>query len=494
MSRRIRFPKRTTMSWVVSFLGLGGLGSCGDPSPSDAERIPNEAANEAPGWNVLMITLDTTRADRLGCYGYSRDPAVSPELDQLAQQAVRFDRAISTSGLTAMAHASILTGMNPYRHGLRVFFGPTGHKLGDDQTTLASVLREHGYRTGAFVSATTASEMFGLDQGFEEFDSGLSKELAGEDHRPDTMKHETFWVRATQTEVQRRADATTDVALEWLQQDDDRPFLAWVHFFDPHDASLIPPDSFVQQFDFDPPEELHEGRVPKHQKLKIYDPEISFMDQQVGRLLQWLQEQGLGDQTIVAILADHGQGLNDHNWFKHRLLYREQIRIPFLLKVPDVEGGRVIDSIVRNIDLMPTVLDALDLGPVPGVEGKSLLSLMRTGQEDEPRLAYAEALNTLDDHTPKGLPEDQKDLLFCVVDEEWKLIYHKERPENSQLYHLAKDPMEQENVADRHPRQVERLIGHLERLGAMEIQIEDRGALDPDLKARLEALGYTADD
>lgn len=231
--------------------------------------------------SVLLITMDTTRADRIGCYGYSG--GTTPVLDRLALESIRYSRAFSTSGITPVAHASILTGLFPYQHGARVMFGSVEHRLGEEHPTLGTVLRDGGWRTGAFVSAYPASEEFGLGRGFETFDSGVRDELRDE-FRETPPPREGLWLDQTAVDAQRRGDATVDRALDWLGEIDS-PFFAWVHLFDPHDPTLVPPASVLERFGVQA-----DGSGTRDQ---AYDPEIYFMDQQIGRLLDALRERAL---------------------------------------------------------------------------------------------------------------------------------------------------------------------------------------------------------
>jgi arylsulfatase A-like enzyme len=431
-----------------------------------------------PRYNVVLITLDTTRADRLSSYGHFR--RTSPRLDALADDGTRFDMAISTSAVTPMSHASILTGLNPDRHGLRVFYGLAGSVLPASRTTLADLLAERGWTTAAFVSAYPASERFGLDSGFERFDTGVDPRVMTMDPSRRPPK-DGFWLDRREGLAQRRADATTEDALDWLEGAT-RPFFLWTHYFDPHDPSLVPPPDVVRQFGADP-------RSPDSYR-EIYDPEIYFMDMQIGRLIDALKRSGEYERTVFVVVADHGQGLGDHGWFAHRLLYQEQIRVPMILRFPGGPTGQVIDDLARTIDIVPTVLELLELDVPDAVQGRSLLPLVR-GTGDEPRLAYAEALNTLDYHAPRDLPPQQKDRLHCMTDGDWKLIYHHDSPEHSELYNLDDDPRETRNVADLHPAQAARLLSALEASGAMHVEIvKPEGPLDPEALEKLESLGY----
>ena len=299
---------------TVSLLGACtvGLLSCGPSAPP-------------PRYNVLLITLDTMRADHLGCYGYEKP--TSPRLDALAQESVVFDLAIAQAAVTPVSHASILTGREPYNHGLRVMHGLVANRLEEDQTTLAEVWRQTGAPTVAFVSAFPVSTAFGLEQGFEVFDEDF----------PNVDGEGLVSARGTVNtgQSQRRADATTEAATNWLRAQADEftgngdPFLMWVHYFDPHDPQMLPPKEYMQKGlneVFRPPADTRADLL-----RSVYDTEVSYMDAHVGRLLDTFEELGLRENTIVVVVADHGEGLGDHGWWTHGVLYQEQIRVPLMI-------------------------------------------------------------------------------------------------------------------------------------------------------------------
>ncbi len=446
---------------------------------------------DAPRRNVLLVTLDTTRPDRLGCYGY--EAAETPALDALAARSVRFDNAISTAGITPMAHASILSGLNPYRHGLRVFAGDAGNRMAGNVPTLATELSAAGWATAAFVSAYTVKRTFGLDRGFAEYDSGLED---FDDLNARETHEAGLWKDARIVPTQRRGDATTDAALAWLDENggaEQPAWFLWAHYFDVHDYNVVPPEAWAAERGVQYDSEVKRNNPDAREAL--YDLEMTYMDAQVGRILDKLEQLGLRDDTIVVVIADHGQGLKDglerHGWLRHRLLYQWSVQVPLLVYVPGMDSGAVA-SLVRNIDVFPTVMDALGL-EVPGdIEGRSLLPLMRG--EDLPAVtAYADALNTVDEHSPNnGLPEHCRDDLFMVIDGRWKLIHHKATPANTELFDLEADPLERENVAARFPEERARLEAWLERAGAMNIDRGERQeGLDTD---SLHQLGYTGGD
>jgi arylsulfatase A-like enzyme len=309
-----------------------------------------ERSQPAPsGNNVLLVTLDTTRTERLSCYG---NPAqTSPNLDALARDGVKFDLAIAQAGVTPVSHASIMTGLNPYRHKLRVLYAADGYRLSDTVPTLVTVLKDAGWRTGAFLSSFTVSEFFGFDRGFEVFDNGLSVPV-DEQMR---LREDGDFYGCDLAHNQRRSDDTTDSAIRWLGQTD-RPFFAWVHYWDPHDPDKVPPDEIVARF-------RTPNMSPQQRRVALYDAEVFYMDSQFGRLIQTLKDIGVYDNTVIVVVADHGQGLADgkarHGWWRHRLLYQEQIRVPLLVRLPGGPTGRTVAELVRTIDIYPTVLEAL---------------------------------------------------------------------------------------------------------------------------------------
>jgi arylsulfatase A-like enzyme len=425
-----------------------------------------------------LVTLDTTRADRFGSYGYDRD--TTPHFDALAEGGVLFERAVSTSATTPTAHASILTGLNPYQHGVRVIHAGSGYRLPEVVPTLASVLAERGWETGAFLSAFPVSEHYGFERGFHTFDSGLARpaETVIEELRGGAA----IW---KVDENQRRSDATTDALIRWLEARRG-PFFAWVHYWDPHDPQLLPPEEVRNRF---PPRDP----AAPDPILDTYDSEIFFVDRQFGRLLEVLEERGVFDDTVIVVVADHGEGLGDHDWMYHRLLYQEQIHIPLILRIPGGPEGVRVAPLVRNVDIYPTVLELLGVEPPRPVAGRSLLGLV-AGRSEEPRIAYADQLNEWDTNAAMVRSRPLDRLLFCAMDRSWKLIYRARDPRRSELYHLEADPRETVNLFDpAHPEYL-RLKGALDRFDGYRWKPFPRGPVDPEVSERLRSLGYLDDD
>lgn len=390
---------------------------------------------------VVIVTLDTTRADRLSAYGYM--DAVMPHLDRLAREGIVFDRATSVAPLTLPAHCSLFTGLFPPAHGVHDNADPA---LSPEHTTLAEILHARGFRTGAFVGSAVLDADRGLSQGFEQY-SGVADGALRDRSRPRPL--------------QRPANETVDEALRWLSGVGDSHFFLWVHLYDPH-RPYDPPEPFRSAF-----------RDP-------YIGEIAFADSQVGRLLDALDRRGQLDRTVVVVAGDHGESLGDHGERDHGVfVYESVLRVPLILSAPHVAPGR-IDDVVRLVDVMPTVLDLLGL-PRPRTDGVSLADAIhgRPGRLDLE--AYSESLY------PRRFGWSP---LRSLRAGRFKLI-EAPRPE---LYDLERDPFEERNIYEERRS----LAGTLqERLAALERggPVTGRGNGEhripgEELQERLASLGY----
>ncbi len=430
--------------------------------------------NEKP--NILLITLDTTRADRLGCYGYPGN--TTPHMDDIALEGVRFELAIAQASVTPVSHASIMTGLYPFEHGLRVLHGASNYTLEEGaHPTLATILKDQGWTTGAFVSAFPVSEYFGLHFGFDVFNTGLTgdidkKMIIDQEGRAD-------WVLDRN---QRRCDATTTEAIEWLEETQ-KPFFMWLHFFDPHDSCIpLPP----------PPPEIRKllknfnNLSRDDQTRAVYDAEIAFMDRELNRLFDYLRETGRYENTIIVITNDHGEGLGDHEWWHHRILYQEQIRQPLIIRLPGGPKKRIVPDLVRSIDIMPTILESVGV-EIPPMSGQSLIGLMN-GKKEPERLAYADALIRLDDNRPAHARNIYNDLMYCVMTRSWKLIHRHFNREASELYRIDRDPLESRNVINQYPEKRDELFQFLKQPGIMIDKLIPPA--DNEASKRLKELGY----
>lgn len=416
--------------------------------------------------NVLLVTLDTTRADYLGAYGRPGD--WTPSFDRVARGGTRFDLAVATAAVTPVSHASILTGLDNGEHGLRVLYAAGGYRLPEDVPTLATVLKGEGYRTGAVHSAFPVSSFFGFQRGFDSFDSLEARFLPT---GPEGSMRDWNFGR-----FQRRSDGATRRALGFLEQAPE-PFFLWLHYWDPHDPLKRPPEGFASA----------PGQDDLRGDRALYAREVSYMDAQFGRILEALERSGSSERTMIVVVADHGQGLGDHGWAEHHILYQEQIRVPLIVDVPAHEQAPSVSGLVRTTDIAPTVLDYLGLDPLERSSGRSLRGLME-GRADEGRVAFADQINLFDLNAFLLDQRPDDDLLHCVMDDDWKLVYRPTRPELSELFHLSEDPREERNLLPRRSEQVIRLL----RLLAEEAPwvTEPFGALpeSPERELALNAL------
>jgi len=426
--------------------------------------------------HVVLVTLDTTRADHLGCYGYAR--RTSPRLDALASEGTVFLHAQAQASVTPVSHASIFTGRFPYRHGLRCLHGRWGTRLNEDVPTLAEMLRSQGYRTGAFISAFPAGSAFGLERGFEVFDEAFD----GEASRSGTGVVRTG-------AAQRTAAATNRRAFDWIDEtaaETDAPLFVWAHYFDPHDLELVPEDaSFLERFPADPGD-------PKSPFVAKYDGEILYMDEQLGRLIDRVRS--LGRPTLVAVVGDHGEGLGQHDWWGHGILYQEQIRVPFVLHGPGVPSGVRVESLVRTVDVVPTLLAGIGivLEDASTVDGVDLGPLVRGEARDLGLVSYADSLNMLGYRVPWSdeVLDEKRDQLFALTEGRWKYIHYRLGSRPDELYDLEADPRETADLAAARPDVAARMKRELLDRGILRAEIGTEGAMDPREVERLKALGY----
>jgi arylsulfatase A-like enzyme/Flp pilus assembly protein TadD len=357
--------------------------------------------------DILLITIDTLRADYLGCYG--RKPVHTPELDALAARGVRFEHAIVQIPLTTPSHACILTGTYPQIHGLR----DMGAFILDPKApALAEQLRAAGLRTAAFVGAAVLNRRYGLNRGFEVYNDDMAGQ-SEEEKLPGVV-------------AEVRAEVVVERALAWLQtlQPQERMFL-WVHVYDPH-------------FPYDPPEPFRGD--------DLYGGEVEYADTQIGRLLAGLKAAARDRDSLVVVMSDHGESLGEHGEMTHGVfLYDSTMRVPLIMAGPGLGEGQVIRQQVRSIDVTPTILDFLGLESPPELNGISLLPLAREGQPVRTHYAYMETLY------PKTQMRWSE--LRGMRTDRWKLIVAP-KPE---FYDLENDPSESENVLSRHPAEADRL-------------------------------------
>jgi choline-sulfatase len=393
--------------------------------------------------NVIVITLDTTRADRLTPYGFM--DASMPALERLAREGVVFDQATSVAPLTLPAHASLFTGLFPPAHGVR---DNGDAALAASHTTLAEILRGQGFCTGAFVSSVVLDPDRGLAQGFGQY-LGVPRPADG-----------------TAARGQRRGDEVIGDAIKWLDDAGACPLFLWAHLYDPH-RPYEPPEPFRARH-FDP-----------------YVGEIAFADSQIGGLLDALEHRQLLERTLVLVAGDHGESLGEHGEEDHGIfVYESVLRVPLIIRLPRIGRDRQvaprrIGDVVRLVDVMPTVLDLLGI-PEPPMDGVSLLGRMRGTQGPLDLEAYAESMY------PARFGWSP---LKTLRDGRFKMI---DAP-RAELYDLERDPFETRNILEERrtlAQAMQRRLDFLAGPGAASADAVSATELPADARERLQALGY----
>jgi arylsulfatase len=418
-----------------------------------------------PPRNVLIVTIDTLRADHLGCYGYFRD--TSPSLDALAAESLVFDRCLAPVAQTLPTHTSLFTGLYPHEHGIlgnrkedQVYVPSPSVRL------FADAMSSAGYDTAAFVAAEPVKRAGGLGPGFA-----------------------TWW---EPVERKVRADVVIDQALAWLEQPRSRPVFLWVHLFDVH-GNYQPPPPFDEMFVSDARQAAYLAELQVHERRSrragtamshnLYDGEVRFADQELGRLFGHFRERGEWDELVAVVTSDHGEGLMQHGLDGHGHIWLEQLRVPLLLKAPGLAPGRA-DVLLGSQDVVPTLL-----GRVPALAARV-----------EPWLAQSTGCDVLEQSERPVLgqyPSQRQPMTHSIVQGRWRLIVGEG---GTRLFDLEQDPHELEDIAASRPRVVERLLARLdvhleqqrargERLGAGALE-----AVSEERSTGLEALGYGGGD
>jgi arylsulfatase A-like enzyme/Flp pilus assembly protein TadD len=410
-----------------------------------ATTAPGCSTPRSPGVaprRVVLITLDTTRADRIGCYGYAG--AATPTLDRLASGGVLFANAVAPTPITLPSHATLFTGAYPARHGVR---NNGTFRLGADLPTLAERFRAAGYSTAAVIGSAMLDSRYGLDRGFDLYDDSI----------PPLRNRDLLVAERTASEVTRRA-------LDWAHGQGERRWFMWVHYFDPH-YEYAAPEPFASRF-----------------KAQPYDGEIAYVDSEVGRLLDGL---GSPSDTLVAVAGDHGESLGEHGERSHGIfIYAATQRVPLLLAWGGgLPGGSRIEGVVSLADVAPTLAEIARLEPLEAAQGDSLLAAIRSGEPPRRPVLIESWLPRLN----YGWSE-----LTGIQDERWKFI-RAPRPE---LYDLAADPGEIRNLAPAEPSRAEdyaaRLDETLKRHGVPQGADPSARAspADPETLQLLRSLGY----
>ena len=392
--------------------------------------------------NVVLISIDTCRADHLSCYGYQRK--TTPNIDAIAEQGILFENVVSPAPITLPAHSSMLTGTVPPYHGVHDNYD---YRLGAGNVTLAEILKDKGFTTGAIVSAVVMDSEYGINQGFDYYNDRF-------EDSPDTVPI-----------VQRKGAKTSRFALQWLEEHKDERFFLFLHYFDPH-ATYQPPEPFKSAYAERP-----------------YAGEIAYTDYCIGAVIKRLKDLGLYDSTLVIITADHGESLGEHLERTHAyFIYQSTLKVPLIFKVPGGAKGKRISSIAGLIDIVPTVCGILGLKTHGRVDGQNLASYFgRAWHRTRKRQLYCESLTSLRRYGANPLRG--------IVTNRFKYI-QTTRPE---IYDLIEDPHETNNLIKQHLRQARLLQDSLNQILEQAVRKDESDSklvMEEEMRKRLESLGY----
>lgn len=401
--------------------------------------------------NVVLISIDTLRADHLGCYGYSR--RTSPNIDAFAAEGILFNHAVTPVPITLPAHSSMLTGTTPPYHKVR---DNNNYRLSGSNVTLAEILGENGFVTGAIIGAFVLDSQFGLAQGFDNYDDSIKLKAK-----------KAFWLSN-----ERKAEEVTRLAKRWLEGHREERFFLFLHYFDPHDPYNLHKGFVFSSFPFLALRKDH------------YDSEIAYTDDCIGQVIEKMKELNLYDSTLVIITGDHGESLGQHSEKTHGYFtYNSSIHVPLIMRVPGGPGGVIIDNVAGLIDIVPTVCSAVGIDVPSHIEGADLsVFFSDRGGPVEERYLFSESLMP----TKFGLGP-----LFSLSGDRWKYIHSTE----SELYDLREDPYEGANLFNKHTQQVSAMQERLKFMLEDERLDDIAGsqvAMDEETRKRLESLGYVA--
>ena len=425
--------RKTIIFILLIVAGLGGAAYFYFSKPSRQSTVRN----------VVLVTIDTLRADHVGVYGYA--PAQTPNIDRLGEEGALFQNAIAGTPLTLPSHSSMMTGLDPYVHGVR---DNGGFYLDEKSQTLAETLQSSGFRTGGFISAFVLDRRWGISQGFQEYFDNfeLSK-----------------YKMVSMDSVQRRGEETLQQATQWIDRNKESRFFAWIHFYDPHTP-------------YDPPEPFRSAATTKG-VFGLYDAEISYTDNLIGRLREYLEQNGLLDSTLIVLTADHGESLGEHEESGHGFfIYDATMRVPLIIRMPGAKPIKVKDQ-VRSIDLFATICEATGVESTHGA-GTSLVPLVQGDSLGKTLVAYSES------YYPRfhyGWSE-----LKALRTNEYKYI---EAPQQ-EFYRLSEDSAELRNRYTQDQKRARPFESELAGMLANFSKVQGPQTMDDDSLEKLEALGY----
>jgi arylsulfatase A-like enzyme/Tfp pilus assembly protein PilF len=396
--------------------------------------------------NVILITIDTVRADHVGCYGATA--IQTPTLDALARDGIVFERAISQVPLTWPSHAAILTGTYPFQNGVQDF---TGQPLDPKFRTVAEAFKRSGYATGAVVSAFVLDRGWGLARGFDFYDDAFSAE---------TFQQKDIGL------VDRKAGESVTHALSWLKKTPRRPFFLWLHLYDPH-SPYDPPEPYRTQY-----------------RSHLYDGEIAYADHELGRLISWLKRSQLYDRSLIVLLSDHGESLGDHGEKEHGFfVYNATVHVPLIVKPPATSSFRSsrVPRPVETIDIAPTLLQGAGIKDI--IEKQFQSHSLLASETEHDQTAYSETFYPFSSFgwSPLHALETSR--------------YHYVDAPIPELYDVTSDPEEKNNVAAQQTATVAVLKDKLQlrlRNNPFKPDVDRTSQLSPDAVEKLRALGYVA--
>ena len=469
----LAFYKIIISSFVLFFLSL--FSYC----------IPYTQAKAPHG--IILISLDTLRADHLGCYGYNRN--TSPSIDALAKESIVFEHAVVQSQWTLPSHMSIMTSLYPSSHGVT----KPGDRLAKEQVTLAELLRKGGFKTAAFVDGGWMNSNFGFNHGFEIYD----------DHQWESIKGIPLQVKDSQRGGIKQI---LPKVKRWLDDIKPDPFFLFIHCYDIH-APYDPPSPYDSMFhDFTYTGDLFPNSetmlAEKWKGLKVndedlrhfialYDGCIRYTDEKIGEFLSYLQDSGLYDQSLIIITSDHGEEFKEHGRLGHQqLYYRPNLQVPLILRIPNYrKKGIRVNGLVQSIDLLPTILEIAGLPPYPNVQGRSLLPLIKRNKNFFNRSLW-KVFHPFQKDSHVSFAMEPREDMYSIITDDYQLL-HNLKLNSIKLFNLESDPLAKSNIAKDHDVIVERLLSELKKVySVMPLHKASTISLDEQTRKQLEALGY----
>ena len=462
-----------TKNAILAFVCLVCL-LCNYPSCTSSTRTKSPHG-------IILISLDTLRADHLGCYGYHRN--TSPFIDAFAKESILFEDAVVQSPWTLPSHMSIMTSLYPSSHG--VFNKNT--RLADENVTLAELLHDAGYQTAAFVDGGYMNALFGFDQGFDVYDDwGGSIEQV--------------------EEIGKGIAYILPKVKKWLDENKSKPFFLFIHCYDIH-SPYEPPAPYDKMFhdfvytgDLTPSTETLVEAAWKGMKtsdedvrhfVALYDGGIRYTDTEIGDFLSYLKETGLYDQSLIIITSDHGEEFKEHGSFLHwQLYYRPNLHVPLIIHFPNYPGRLArIRDLVQSVDLLPTILDITGIPPLPRAEGRSLIPLIER-KRNFMNILFREIFYASKDKSHIGFAEDLNPRDWSIITNDYQMIYFL-KSKSIQLFNIKADHLAQKDIAKDNDVIIKRLLDKFKEEYNLTPHYKPLPiTLDEKTQSQLKALGY----